>query len=253
MIASLTNFSPLATIVDTPTAALQDISVITDGDYSSVYSTTLSGQLSVKFTFPTAQQIDYIAIGGSNIAKKSRLKIEVLNGTGQTGVIVDDEDLNRQESSTLMYRVNLSGVSEIEFVIFGSGQVTISEIAMGTEYEIPRGAQSGYKKGWSVPNLESRSSTGLDGSPISLSYQSRSLSNQLAVPNNKIVDFEKWYNFTLFASSNTFYILEDENKFHSYACFNGIANMSTVHPQTPALVGSSIKFNMYSKSNEALL
>jgi len=38
MIASKTNVSPLATLTVSPESALQDITVITDGDYSSVYS-----------------------------------------------------------------------------------------------------------------------------------------------------------------------------------------------------------------------
>ena len=275
MIASKTNVSPLATLTVTPESALQDISVITDGDYSSVYSDTLTVSTSIKFVFANPQKIDYIAIGGSNISKKDRITIRSVDtsqpvdlfslegdalfssdGFRMTALYdnsIDDSGLGINESRVIMYRPLIVGAREIEITIYGSGQLSIADIAMGEEYEIPRGEQSGYNRPWSVPNIEARSAVGLDNSPISLSYQSRALSCTLSVPNNIMADYDGWYEFISFASNNTFYILEDEDKFHSYACFNAVPDMTKAHPSTRALGQSVIKFNAFAKSNEALL
>lgn len=275
MIASKTNVSPLATLTVNPESALQDISVITDGDYSSVYSDTLTTSTTITFDFATPQKIDYIAIGGSNISKKDRITIRSLDTSqnvflfasggealfssdgfrlnAQYDNSIDDSNLGINESRVIMYRPKIEASQQIAITIYGSGQLSIADIAMGEEYEIPRGEQSGYSRAWSIPNIEVRSAVGLDNSPISLSYQSRALSCTLSVPNNIMADFDGWYDFISFASTNTFYILEDDDKFHSYACFNAIADMTKAHPSTRALGSSVIKFNAFAKSNEALL
>jgi hypothetical protein len=67
-----------------------------------------------------------------------------------------------------------------------------------------------------------------------------------------MIDFDEWYKFVAFASSNTFYILEDENKFHAYAGFNALPAMTKAHSQTRALGASSISFSAFAKSTEAL-
>lgn len=275
MIASKTNVSPIATLTVTPESALQDINVITDGDYSSVYTDALVTSTSIKFTFPTPQKIDYIAIGGSNISKKDRITITSLdtsqnvflfssNGSAlyssngsrlnaQYSNSIDDSLLGINESRVIMYRPLIENSQEIEITIYGSGELSIADIAMGEEYEIPRGEQAGYNRPWSVPNIEVRSAVGLNNSPISLSYQSRALACTLSVPNNIMADFDGWYEFISFASGNTFYILEDDDKFHSYACFNAVTDMTKAHPQTRDLGQSVIKFNAFAKSNEAFL
>lgn len=275
MIASKTNVSPLSTVTATPENPLQDINVITDGDYSSVWSSTLTDSVTIMFEFATPQQIDYIAIGGSNISKKDRITIKSLD-TSQDELLyssdgfqlyssdgfelsalysnsIDDDLLSINESRVLMYRPKILDSRQIEITVYGTGQIAISDIAMGLEYEIPRGEQSGYNRPWSVPNIEPRSGFSLDKSPISLSYESRSLSCTLTIPNNIMANFEEYYEFISFAASNTFYILEDDDKYHSYACFNAVPDMTKAHPSTRDLGVSSLRFNVYSKSNEALL
>ena len=79
MFISTSNLSKVATVTETPESLTQDISVITDGDYSSTYTATLSGSISIKFTFATPQDIDYIAFGGTNISRKDRLVISSIN------------------------------------------------------------------------------------------------------------------------------------------------------------------------------
>lgn len=275
MIASKTNVSPLATLTVSPESALQDITVITDGDYSAVYSDTLTTSTTITFDFDNPQKIDYIAIGGSNISKKDRVTIRSLDTSqnvflfssegsaifssdglrmnAQYDNSIDDSNLGLDESRVLMYRPLIENSRQIEITVYGTGQLSIADIAMGEEYEIPRGEQSGYSRPWTIPNIEARSAVGLDNSPISLSYQSRALSCTLSIPNNIMSDFDGWYQFISFAANNTFYILEDDDKFHSYACFNAIPDMTKAHPQTRSLGQSMVKFNVFAKSNEALL
>lgn len=271
MIAAISNVAPQATLTATPDTSLQEISVITDGDFSSVYTDSLSGEVNIEFTFLTPMNIGYIAIGGSNIAKKDSITMtattssdlygsEGLQLTGSDGLslvaglagVFDDSQLGLNESPVIMYKVDFEGVTSIIINVKGGGQISIAEIAMGDYYEIPRGEQSGFKRPWSVPNIQARSSVGLDNAPVNLSYESRSLSCTLNVPNNIMVDFDGWYKFINYAANNTFYILEDEDKFHSYACFNAVPNMTSAHSKTRSLGVSSIKFNAFAKSTEAL-
>ena len=151
-----------------------------------------------------------------------------------------------------MYQLDIPQSRRLEFTVVGTGILLISEIAIGDYYEIPKGEQAGYNRPWSVPNTKARSSVSLNSSPINLSYESRSLSCTLKVPNNIMSDFQGWYDFIFFASSNIFYVLEDDNKFHSYAGFNLVANMTSAHQSTRKLGTSSVKFNAYAKSTEAL-
>lgn len=271
MIVSTTNITPLATVTATPDSSLQDISVITDGDYSSVYTDALTVSTSILFEFPTPQNIGYIAIGGSNISQKDRIEIRSVDtsqavylfasggealfssdGFRMTALYdnsVDDTLLGTRDAETLMYQVDILNSQEIEIIVYGTGQLAIADIAMGSYYEIPRGEQAGYVRPWSKPNIESRSAVGLNSSPISMSYQATAIQCTLSVPNNIMDDYDSWYNFLDFASSNTFYILEDGNKFHSYACFNATPNTTNAHSQTRALGVSSIKFNAFSKTS----
>jgi len=253
MIASTSNIASTATITATPASALQDIDVISDGDYSSVYTDALAGSVTINFVFPASVNVGYIALGGTNIAKKSSIQIKTsTSATGTPSVTVVSDSLNSSESAVMMYKIDATSIRSVSIVVNGGGNISIAEISMGEYYEIPRGEQGGYKRPWSVPNIKSRSSVGLDNSPVNLSYESRSLNCSLSVPNNIMADFAGWYEFINFASNNTFYLLEDNNKFHSYAGFNAVPSMTGAHAQTRSLGVSSIKFNAFAKSTEAL-
>ena len=247
MIVSTSNIASTATITATPDSATQDINVIADGDFSSVYTNALGGSVSIRFVFSGAVNIGYIAIGGSNIAKKTSIQIS----TSATTNVVNDT-LNNAESSVIMYKLDAVSVTSVTVVVNGGGDISIADISMGGYYDIPKGEQGGYKRPWTVPNVKARSAVGLDGSPINLSYESRSLKCTLSVPNNIMVDFDGWYNFINFASTNTFYVLEDLNKFPSYAGFNAAPAMTSAHGQTRSLGVSAITFNAFAKSTEAL-
>jgi hypothetical protein len=273
MIVSTTNITSTASISTIPQSALQDIYVITDGDYSSVYAESLDGTTEIKFIFPQPTDIGYISIGGSNISTKDSIEITASESSAfefwQTvsgeqlvsndpfdltvGVenMIEDSNLSQTDSNSMMYKADLIGVQQLIITIKGGGTLTIAEIAMGDYYTIPRGEQAGYSRAWSVPNIKVRGATGLNESPISLSYEARALSLSLSVPNNLMVDYDGWYKFINFAASNTFYILEDDNKFHSYACFNAVTDMTKAHSSTRSLGASAIKFNAHSKSTEA--
>lgn len=278
MIVSTSNIASTATITATPDSSLQDISVITDGDYSTAFTDALAGEVVIKFSFDKAVDIGYIALGGTNIGSKTSFvakasvsaePVYILTSDGEfvttsdglyiteaqtyEDSVIDDISLGLSDSPVMMYQVDFVGVKEVEFTITGTGQISISEIAMGSYYEIPRGEQSGYKRAWTVPNIASRSSSTLSNTPINLSYESRSLSCSISVPNNIMADFESgWYDFIDYAASNTFYILEDDDKFHSYAAFNAVPSMTAAHSKTRALGVSSISFNAFAKSTGVL-
>lgn len=276
MIISSSNFVSEASISVLPESATQDISVVTDGDYSSVYTDSLSVSTSITFDFGAARSIGYIAIGGSNITKKDRLVIKSIDASARVQLLdsnsdtlkdvdglflvaqsvstIDDDLLGLNESNVIMYRIDNPSVQEIEITVYGSGTLSIADIAIGDYYEVPNsGEQAGYNRAWSVPNIKSRGAVNLQNSPISMAYESRSLKCTLSVPNNFMSDFDSWYAMSLFASSNTFYILEDDNKFHSYACFNAVVGMTKAHGKTRSLGASTLSFNAYSKSTEAIL
>jgi hypothetical protein len=234
----------------------------------------MDGEITITFEFPTPRDIGYIAIGGSNISRKENIKITSVDTTERIQLVtadglnvkeaaglyivlnhsntVDDSALSLDESEVMMYRLDIPQSQRIEFTVMGAGRLLISEIAIGEYYEIPRCEQAGYARPWSKPNIKARSSTSLNASPINLSYESAVLSTSITVPNNLMVDFDGWYNFIKFASSNTFYVLEDDDKFHSYAGFNMIADMTTAHAQTRKLGSSTVRFNAYAKSSEAI-
>lgn len=268
MFISTSNLSKFATVTEVPESLTQDIMVITDGDYSSTYTATLSGQLTIKFTFPTPQDIEYIAFGGTNISRKDRLVITSLNpdelldaNLNQVFDVkaeqlfalvpgeIDDAALGLDESRVIAYKVNLEQAAEVEITIYGQGQIQISEIAMGKLYEVPRGEQSGYNRSWAVPNIRARSATGLDGAPINFVYETGTQTATLTVPNNLMSDYEAengWREMLKYTSRNTFYVLEDDNKFHSYAGFSTAGMSTKAHSQTRLLGASQFTFNTFS-------
>ena len=275
MIVSTSNFASDATITVSPASEEQDIGVISDGDYSSSFTQAIDGSITITFEFATPRDIGYIAIGGSNISQKTNLTVTSIDESDQVllessdGFIIqssdgfdiglpfsntiDDSTLALDESNVMMYQLDIPQSSKVEFTVTGSGTLMLSEIAIGDYYEIPRGQQSGYSMPWSVPNVKSRNGVNLQNAPISLSYESRAISTTLTVPNNIAVDYDSgWYNFIKYATLNTFYVLEDDNKFHSYAGFNAEPVISKNHSQTRDLYVSGIKFNAFAKSTEGL-
>jgi hypothetical protein len=275
MIVSTSNIAPSGTFAVVPASSTQTIDVVRDGDYSSVYTDVLSGLLTITITFSDVVNIGYIAIGGSNISKKDLLRIEfngattpeywqtvsseqLVSSIGEDlavtlGGTVHDNLLGLSESRVMMYQVDVSNVKTITMHIKGSGDISIAEIAMGDYYEIPNGEQAGYRRPWSVPNIKSRSSVGLDNSPVNLSYESRPLKTSISVPNNIMRNYESdWYKFIEFAANNTFYVSEDFDRLHSYAGFNAVPAMTSAHSQTRTLGVQSITFSAFAKSTEAL-
>lgn len=274
MIVSTTNIAPLAALTANPTSPLQDVSIITDGDYSSVYTDALEGTTTFLFTFGEPVDIGYIAIGGSNIAKKDSISVTVtttaaynlwhtvneeqlLSSEGDTLTVgientIDDSTLGSDESHTIMYKADLQQVQSVSITVNGAGTLSVAEIAMGEYYTIPRGEQAGYSRAWSVPNVKARGATTLNEAPINLSYEGRSIPVSLRVPNNIMSDFDGgWYKFINFAATNTFYVREDDNKFHSYAGFNAVPDTTKAHNSTRSLGVSSISFSAHAKTNEA--
>ena len=235
MIISSSNIINEATITVVPDSATQDISVITDGDYSSVYTDALSTSTTITIDFLSPRSVGYIAIGGSNITKKDRLVIQSTDTSDRVGLLdsnldtlkssdglflvsqsistIDDDLLGLSESNVIMYKIDNPSVLSLDITIYGSGTLSIADIAIGEYYDVPHsGEQAGYSRPWSVPNIKGRGAVNLQNSPISMAYESRALKCKLSVPNNLMVDFDSWYDMTLFAASNTFYILEDDNK-----------------------------------------
>jgi len=250
MIISTTNIASQATVTATPDSSLQDIAVVTDGDFSSVFTDALTAvDVDIKFVFPVSVDIGYLAIGGSNVATKDTLSI-THNGTGAQ---INNFPLAGLESSVLMFQLDITAVTEITVTVAGTGTISVAEIAMGDYYEVTRGEQGGYQKAWTVPNIASRSASSLQNTPVNLNYESRSLRVTLSEPNNIMTDFGAWYKMINFAARNTFYISEDSDPTHSYACFNAVPAVTAAHAQAGQKLGvSGITFNAFAKSNEAL-
>ena len=66
-----------------PDSVTQDINVITDGDYSSVYTDALSTSSVITIDFPSATPVGYIAIGGSSITRKDRVEITAVDNVSR--------------------------------------------------------------------------------------------------------------------------------------------------------------------------
>ena len=247
MIISTTNIASTATITATPDSTTQDINVIADGDFSSVYTDAIPFSTDINFAFPVPVNIGYIAIAGSNVATKDSIDIEF------DSVPYSTIALASSESNVLMIAVDQIAITELTITINGTGTLSISEIAMGDYYEVTRGEQGGYRKAWTVPNIATRSATNLQNTPININYESRALSITLSEPNNIMSDFGAWYKMINFAARNTFYISEDSDPTHSYAGFNAVPAITAAHAQKGRKLGvSGITFNAFAKSNEGL-
>ena len=267
MIVSAQNIAGMATISSTTTSSTVPPSVLTDGDFSTAYAISMPGSVTFTFKFSAEQTIGYIAISGSNAAQKGSISIDLLSAiTLADRTPVTDKDgaqlyhqsraisatLGRSESNVLMFDTGNAKAKEVRITISGgTSQLHISDIAMGKSYEIPRGEQGGYSRPWTVPNIKSRSSAGLDGSPINMSYEAAELKGTLTVKDNLMADFAGWYEFIRFAASNVFYILEDDDPTHAYACWNGSPSMTKADATTRLIGSSSIKFSAFAKSTEA--
>ena len=248
MIISKSNVAKRASVAIVPDSVIQDISVIVDGDFSSSYIDSLPSQSVITFTFATPKKIDYVAFGGTNIAQKSSVNIST-----SAGQFNYDGDLSKIDSSVLIYTAqsgNHSSVTSVTITITGSGQLAITEIAMGETIEVPNGGeQAGYSRAWTVPNVQVRSSTNLDGAPINASIEARSISCTLTVPTYIMETYEEdWGVMLRFASRNTFYIKEDTVATHSYAGFNLKPTPVTANASTRLLGGVSMQFNAYAKA-----
>ena len=248
MIISKSNVAKQSTIAIVPASAIQDISVVVDGDFSSNYIDSLPSQSVVTFTFATPQNIEYVSFGGTNVAQKSSVNIET-----SAGQFNYDGDLSKIDSSVLLYTAQSgdhSVVTSVTVTIEGSGQLAITEIAMGEIIEVPNGGeQAGYNRAWTVPNVQVRSSTNLDGAPINASIEARSISCTLTVPTYIMATYEDdWAAMLRFASRKTFYIKEDAVATHSYAGFNLKPAMVTANASTRLLGGVSMQFNAYAKA-----
>ena len=273
MILTKTNVAKTATISMQNADPNQDPSILVNGDFSSLYTGTLSGSVSIQLDFPT-QQLGYIAIGGSNIAKKNSMDvsygdlnsyIDLNDNTGAQLVTSDGNDLHvanfytdtyplkHPDSEVLVFKVD-ARTSRVTLTINGSGQIGIADIAMGQYYTVPNGGeQGGYSRPWSVPNVKSRTATGLDTSPVALMYEGRPLSCTLTIPNMVMRDYDEYYDFLRFATLNTFYILEDDDPTHSYAGFNAMPDMTKAHNSTRELGSATLKFSAYAKTREGLI
>lgn len=241
MILSKSNVSATATIVDSPVSATQDINVIADGDYSSVYVAAMAGTHSTTFTYGTAQEIGYIAIAG-NISQKTSIEIKC------DTVTVVNNTLGSNDAQVMVFNVDQTGITTVEIIVTGTGDIAIIEMAMGEYYTVPHnGEQAGYKRPWTVPNRESRGAKSLNSSPIALLYQAKTIKSSLSIPNNLMSEYQGYYDFLDFATTNTFYVLEDDNVFHSCAGFDAKAMETKAHGVTRLLGVSSISFNAYSK------
>lgn len=271
MIISKSNFAQDATVTVSPDSPTQDINVIVDGDFSSTYQDALQGQTTITIDFGELRNVEYIAIA-SNITTKDRVVIRsnatdnLLTSDGERIVdsggnplilaalsTIDDSTLGLNESRILMYKLQSTEVSDIVIDIYGSGQLKVTEVAVGQIYEVPNnGEQGGYNRPWGVPNIKNRSAINLQSAPINNSYESRSLSSTLQINYMQDADLTPWDEFLQFSSLNTFYILEDDNKYHSYACFNGEPAMPRGDARTRLLNSVAIKFNAYARENEVI-
>ena len=245
LVASRNNFAIGSLVSASQESDAEPPAVIASPDFSSCYRSAVDG--SITFTFSIAQQrkYGYVAIGGSNVAKFEA--IDIVLGGARFGY-----QLNKNENSTLFFRIPEHeqglGSPTVTIKIYGSGDLFISNVAFGDVHEIEYGLPAGYKKPWTVPNAQSRSATNLQYAPISLTYESRPIAITLSLPNIKLWQAGSFYDFVNFATTaGVFYISEDENITHSYACFNAEFNPVETHSQSPMLGNSSIKFNAYAK------
>lgn len=234
-----------STIAVTPASSSIDPVVMVGGDFSGIYSDALTST-EIEFTFVTAQNIQYVAIGGSNVAQKTDVTIET-----SAGLFNYDADLSRNESNVLFYTAQSndhSAVTTLTITITGSGQLQIADIAAGESIEIEQNVQSGYARSWSVPNKKVRSTANLIGAPIATTYEARDDNSTLTVSRYIMEEYaDHWYQMLEFACCNTFYIREDDDAKHSYACFNAQPKRITADSQSPLLGGASITYNTYSK------
>ena len=138
MMASKSNVADLATVTITPGNPLQDPQVITNSDFSSIYSVPLNPDTPcvIKFEFPIPlNKLEYISFGQTNIATKENLKITI-NVSNRDIVFVDDA-MNKKENSTIFYDFGINSTMKyIEIEVEGSGQLIISDIAFGERINI---------------------------------------------------------------------------------------------------------------------
>ncbi len=272
MIISKSNFAADATVTISPESPIQDVNVIVDGDYSSVYSDALATKTTITLDFGVFRNVQYIAIGGSNITTKDRIVIRsnatdgLLTADGERIVdsggnplilpalsTIDDDTLGLSESRVLMYKLQSTEVSDIVIEIYGTGQLKIAEIAVGEAYEVPRGGyQAGYPAPWSVPNVKNRSATNLQNAPINHSYESRSINGALVIDNLIDTEQAEWDEMVTFCSYNTFYVLDDDDKYHSYAAFNADIKPLQADARTRRLTKAQMTYNAYARENEVI-
>lgn len=267
MIISTSNASTTATITATPASLTQEIGVISDGDYSSKYTTSLTGKLSINFKLKSKQDIDYIAIAG-NVSIKDKLTIKALESTdmadsnGESLIDSDghylkcidlvqaySDNLGQDECRVMVIRLDSINTDDIEVIIEGSGSLSITEIAMGKAYTVPRGEQSGYDRVWATPSTKARNATGLNAAPVNFVYCNFERTATLSVPNNLMSDYESesgWREMLKYTARNTFYVSEDNDKYHGYAGFATRGMSTKAHSQTRLLGVSQLTFNAFS-------
>ena len=125
----------------------QDPTILVNGDFSSLYTAQIQGSVAVQLDFPI-QDIGYIAIGGSNVAKKDSITVKYGDasniddndapGTFSEGLLAFSEDgetlaeidyyadtyeLGYTDSEVLVFKVD-ARTDRITLTINGSGSTS---------------------------------------------------------------------------------------------------------------------------------
>jgi hypothetical protein len=243
IILSKSNVAPLATITDSDTSPTQDVAVIADGDFSSTYTKPLSGSTAFYFNYSVTQTVRYVAVFG-NISQKVTLRIRIDGVTAK-----NITPMGTNDSQVMFVLLDADTPADlVEVSVFGSGSISVVEIAMGEVYTVPHGGeQAGFKYPWSIPNRQTRSARSLSNSPVAITYDSKKISCTLSVPDRYKTD-SAWYEFLDFSSLNTFY-MRGNSDFEACACFNPMQREDGAHNATRELLVSGLTFDTFSKGD----
>lgn len=245
------------------TGASSDLpSNMTTPDFSVNY--TSSGERLV-MSFGAVFDLDYVAVCASNLGVGGQ--ITARNGTSSAGYNSIRGQYITERDHVCMFNFERETFSNLIIVVDSNDiarRPIVSFVAAGKSIQVPNGGENaGYDRNWQTRSAESRVVSNSLSAPVANLKKSTALSGNLTLPNMR-TDFMRteWQEFIDFASSEPFFICEQENIVpntsryedyrdtgglpeSSYICYQPRFQAPKAHSATRALQNLSIRFNCY--------
>ena len=253
MIITTSNVLSSYTPVVTTGPSTDDPLNILDADFSLLYKSSDLMRLTVDFG--AVPSINYVAVAGTNIQgnKDGTSRVRVYDGSTLIRTI------NVSNNQAVVLSFTAQAFTNLRVGLYndkGDLEPILRYVAGGTALTIPNGGeQAGYNRQFLNRNVTNKTTVNSLSAPVAQLKKAKQARGKLSLPNmTKAFSEGEWQTFLDFASSNVFFIAEQEashvTEFQGtnpscYLCYDLGKNLVASHAQTRSLNNISIDFKVY--------